>query len=69
MSDLHIEICEAIEDYICEKFGLAECENTYEMAAEIFEIVCKVQNDQIQRLNKACLGSPYGDMIEKLKEV
>lgn len=36
---MHIEICEKIESKICEEFGLEKCEKTYEIAADIFNMV------------------------------
>ena len=39
MSDLHIEICEDIEDVMCEELCMEKCEKTYEIALRIFEIV------------------------------
>lgn len=39
MSDLHIEICESIEDVMCEELCMEKCEKTYEIAVRIFETV------------------------------
>ena len=39
MSDEHIEICERVEKYLVDKFGLEQCQGTYEIAQDVVEIV------------------------------
>lgn len=42
MSDLQIDICEAIEKVLCEKLDMPSCEGTYEIAVDIFNAVIEV---------------------------
>ena len=39
MSDLHIEICESIENVMCQELCMEKCEKTYEIAVRIFETI------------------------------
>lgn len=48
MSDLHIEICEAVEKILCEELSMESCERTYEIAAQIVEAVFE-KEDQLKR--------------------
>lgn len=36
LSDLHIEICEEIEDALCKELNMEKCQRTYEIATLIF---------------------------------
>jgi len=42
MSDLQIDICEAIEKVLCEKLDMPSCEGTYEIAVDIFNAAIHV---------------------------
>lgn len=35
MSDLHIDICEMVEDIMCKELDLIKCPQTYDAAVEI----------------------------------
>ena len=49
MSDLHMEICTAIEEKMCEELCIEPCERTYEIACGIFEEVGRVEAEQQER--------------------
>lgn len=37
LGDLHIGICEEIEDVICKELDMEKCQRTYEIASLIFD--------------------------------
>lgn len=37
LGDLHIEICEEIEDALCKELDMEKCQRTYEIATLIFD--------------------------------
>jgi len=39
MSDVHIDICEAIESTLCDGLGIEKDQHTYEVAVSIFDTV------------------------------
>lgn len=39
MSDVHIDICEAIENTLCNSLGIEKDQHTYEAAVDIFDTV------------------------------
>ena len=43
MSDLHMDICTAIEKKMCEELNMEPCERTYEIAVDILEEIGKVE--------------------------
>lgn len=45
MSDLHLDICEAIEDVLCDELCLEKCQRTYEIASKIFETILNKESD------------------------
>lgn len=43
MSDLHQDICTAIEEVMCEALNMEPCERTYEIAVDILEAIGTVE--------------------------
>ena len=42
ISDMHIGICEEIENVMCEELGMEKCQRTYELAVLIFDSILKM---------------------------
>lgn len=49
MKDILITCSETVEDRLCEELCMAKCQRTYELAAQIVQLVLSIYEEEVKR--------------------